>query len=391
MFVSAMVVRGRNDEVKPTALVDLGRPSFKLGVAGIEVGQRAHRLEVEVKTDRAVYQVRDKVRTRIKVRTPEGGLPPAGTEITLAAVDEGLLELSPNDSWNLLDAMLAERGYAMHTFTAQLQVTGKRQFGKKALPAGGGGGKLPTRELFDTLLFWQARVSLDTQGEASVEVPLNDSLTGFRIVAIAASENRFGSGSASIRSSQDLQLISGLSPVVREGDRLQAYFTLRNGSERSMKIDVSANAKGLPALTPLSLTLAAGESREIAWNLQVPASTATGGTLEWTLNAREQAGKAHDALHIKQAIHAAVPVRVQSASLYRLDQPLDLPVAAPNGTLAGSGELRATLSASLADGQTGLRDYMRRYPYACLEQQVSKAVAMQERSRWDAIAATLPT
>jgi len=386
VFVSALVVRGRNDEVKPTALVDLGRPSFKLGIAGIEVGQRAYRLEVEVKTDRPQYQIREKVKARIKVRTPEGALPPIGTEVTLAAVDEGLLELAPNNSWNLLEAMLAERGYSMQTFTAQMQVTGKRHFGKKALPAGGGGGKLPTRELFDTLLFWQARVSLDSNGEASVEIPLNDSLTSFRIVAIAASENRFGTGRTAIRSSQYLQLISGLSPVVREGDRLQAYFTVRNGSEHGMKIEVTANATGLNALPSRTLTLTAGEAREIAWPVVVPESA----HLEWTLSAKEAGGKSHDALKVKQIIHAAVPVRVQSASLYRLNQTLDLPVAAPSSSLKNSGELRATLTASLADSQTGLRDYMRNYPYACLEQKVSKAVAMQDRAAWDDLTANLP-
>ena len=391
VFVSALVVRGRNDEIKPTALIDLGRPSFKLGITGIEVGQRAHQLEVEVKTDRTGYQIREKAKARIKVRTPEGGLPPAGTEVTLAAVDEGLLELAPNDSWNLLEAMMAARGYSMHTFTAQMQVTGKRHFGKKALPAGGGGGKLPTRELFDTLLFWQANVALDAQGEASVEIPLNDSLTSFRIVAIAASENRFGTGKTAIRSNQDLQLISGLSPVVREGDRLQAYFTVRNGSQRGMKIEVNASVKDQKALTPQTITLTAGEAREIVWPVIVPESS----RLEWTLNAKEMGGKevgklAHDALKVNQAIHAAVPVRVQSASLYRLEQALDLPVAAPRGSLPNSGELRATLSASLADGQTGLRDYMRHYPFSCLEQKVSKAVAMQDRAAWDALTANLP-
>lgn len=395
VFVSALVVRGRNDEIKPTALVDLGRPSFKLGIAGIEVGQRAHRLEVEVKTnpaDRASYQIREKAKIQIKVRTPEGGLPPAGTEVTLAAVDEGLLELAPNDSWNLLEAMMAARGYSMHTFTAQMQVTGKRHFGKKALPAGGGGGKLPTRELFDTLLFWQANVALDAQGEASVDIPLNDSLTSFRIVAIAASENRFGTGKTAIRSSQDLQLISGLSPVVREGDRLQAYFTVRNGSERGMQVEVDAEVKALKDLPTRSLSLAAGEAREIAWPVTVPKDAA----LEWTLTARELGGKApgkpaQDALKVKQTIHAAVPVRVQSASLHRLEQTLDLPVAAPRGSLPNTGELRATLTASLVDGQSGLRDYMRRYPFSCLEQKASKAVAMQDRAAWDALVASLPT
>ena len=387
VFVSALVVRGRNDEIKPTALIDLGRPGFKLGIAGIEIGQRAHRLEVEIKTDRASYQIRETARARIKVRTPDGSPPPAGTEVTLAAVDEGLLELAPNDSWNLLDAMMAARGYGMQTFTAQMQITGKRHFGKKALPAGGGGGKLPTRELFDTLLFWRAGISLDARGEAEVEIPLNDSLTAFRIVAIAASETRFGTGRTAIRSSQDLQLISGLSPVVRAGDRLQAYFSVRNGSERSMKIEVSAAAQGLPELPIRSLNLAAGEAREIVWPLVVPA----GANLEWTLNARESGGKARDALKVKQAIHAAVPVRVQSSSLYRLEQSLELPIVAPTGSLPGGAELRATLSASLADGQTGLRDYMRRYPYACLEQKASRAVALQDRAGWDALAASLPT
>lgn len=390
VFVSALVVRGRNDDIKPSALIDLGRPAFKLGVAGIEVGQRAHRLEVEVKTDRANYQVREKAKARIKVRTPEGTLPPAGTEVTLAAVDEGLLELAPNDSWNLLSAMMAERGYAMQTFTGQLQVTGKRHFGKKALPAGGGGGKLPTRELFDTLLFWQARVGLDAQGEAHVEIPLNDSLTAFRIVAIAASESRFGSGQTSISSGQDLQLISGLSPVVREGDRLQAYFTVRNGSQRNMKIEVRGAARGLPELPPRVVALAAGDAQEIGWPLHVPQDTPQDGVLAWTLNARELNGKAQDALSVKQAVHAAIPLRVKASSLHRLDQPLDLPVALPSGSLPG-GELRATLSASLVDGQTGLRDYMRRYPYSCLEQQVSKAVAMQNHSAWAEISEKLPT
>jgi hypothetical protein len=64
-----------------------------------------------------------------------------------------------------------------------MQVVGKRHFGLKALPQGGGGGRQITRELFDTLLVWKARVPLNEKGEATVDIPLNDSLTSFRIVA----------------------------------------------------------------------------------------------------------------------------------------------------------------------------------------------------------------
>ena len=51
-------------------------------------------------------------------------------------------------------------------------------------------------------------------------MPLNDALTSFRIVAVAdADVQQFGTGSTSIRVTQDLQMLTGLPPLVREGDR----------------------------------------------------------------------------------------------------------------------------------------------------------------------------
>ena len=45
---------------------------------------------------------------------------------------------------------------------------GRRHFGLKALPHGGDGGKAPTRELFDTLLYWNAKVAVDAEGRLYV-------------------------------------------------------------------------------------------------------------------------------------------------------------------------------------------------------------------------------
>ena len=67
----------------------------------------------------------------------------------------------PNTSWNILKAMMGRRNYEVSTATAQMEVIGKRHFGLKALPPGGGGGtgKQGTRELFDTLLLWKGKVA----------------------------------------------------------------------------------------------------------------------------------------------------------------------------------------------------------------------------------------
>jgi len=70
-------------------------------------------------------------------------------------------------------------------------------------------------------------VKLDANGSATVMVPLNDALTTFKIVAVAdASTGLFWHhGSTSIRATQDLQIISGLPPLVREDDQFRAQIT----------------------------------------------------------------------------------------------------------------------------------------------------------------------
>ncbi|NTV95237.1 MAG: alpha-2-macroglobulin, partial [Thiobacillus sp.] len=387
VYVSALVVRGRAAEIPPTALVDLGKPAYKLGIARLDIDQRGHRLEVQVKPERDTYQTRDKAKVRLAVKSADGKPLAKDTEAIVAAVDEGLLELADNKTWDLLPAMMAERGYAMRTFTGQSQVTGKRHFGKKALPAGGGGGRSPTRELFDTLLYWNPAVKLDAKGEATVEIPLNDSLTRFRIVAVAVSETRFGTGSTGIRATRDLQISSGLAPVVREGDRAEAHFTVRNGTAKAMRIAMGAQVAGLGVLAPKQFELAPGDGKEVAWPVTVPDGV---DSLSWYVNAKDLDSQALDAVRVAQAVQPAVPVRLVAGQMYRLDQPLDLPVAPPTDAVPGKGELRATLAASLGDGLSGVREYMRRYPYTCLEQKTSKAVASHDAKDWAALMEALP-
>ena len=71
------------------------------------------------------------------------------------------------------------------------------------------------RERFDALLFWRARLATNDEGTAEAEIPLNDLLTSFRIVAVAtAGDDLFGTGQATIRTTQDLILYAGLPEVV---------------------------------------------------------------------------------------------------------------------------------------------------------------------------------
>jgi uncharacterized protein YfaS (alpha-2-macroglobulin family) len=396
VFVSVLAVRGRVGEPAPTALVDLAKPTFRLGYAALEVGQEAHELDVTVTPDAVEYPTRGTARVAVQVRRPDG-TPAADADVLLAAVDEALLELSPNDTVNLLAGMFQQRPLGVATATAQLQVIGKRHYGRKAAPPGGGGGLATSRELFDTLLAWRGRVALDASGRATVEVPLNDSLSSFRLTAVAADgTDLFGTGQASIRTHRDLMLFSGTPEVARSGDVQRATATVRNAADRSLQVEATAtltplDAAGQPlpvvTLPPQALTLAAGAAAEVAWTVPVPPGAARIG---WELRATAP-GVEPDALRVGQRVlpGRAEPGVVQ-ATLLRLDAPRTLAVRRPGDALPGVGEVRVALSPSLVGGLDGVRRWFGDYPFDCLEQRVSIAVGLADPARWDAVMAALP-
>lgn len=416
IFVSALVLRGRaasqggwwsqladrlplpwrsDTAPPPTALADLGKPAYRLGNAEIRVGWQAHRLDVRVEPQASVYRPRESARVHVQVRHADGRPLPSDTELALAAVDEALLELKPNPSWRLLDAMMAVRPIEVYTATAQMQVVGKRHYGQKAVPHGGGGGRQSARELFDTLLLWKGRVPLNGGDAIDIDIPLNDSLSSFRVVAVASGGlGDFGTGSATFQTSQPLMLNSGLPPVVREGDRFSAVFTVRNASEQPMQPRITARLTSarpgapLPELAPLTLEIPAGTARDAVFEIEVPAGA---GELRWDIAARDEAGgAAQDQLKLAQAVLPAVPVRTIQATLARVDGPWSLAVQPPAGALPDRGVVDVALRPRLADALNGVTDYMRQYPYSCLEQQVSIAVALRDKTRWADVLARLP-
>ncbi len=411
VFVSVLVVRGRVEPLKwysffkwgwrepaawfrewwnptaPTAMVDLAKPAWRMGLAELGVGIEGMKLKVEVLPERKDYRPREEAVVRLKVAAPGGKTLPAGSEIAFAAVDQALLELQENESWKLLEAMTPRRAYEVQTATAQSQVIGKRHYGRKAVPPGGGGGRAPARELFDTLLSWQPRVKVGADGTATVKVPINDSLTEFRFVGVAtAGAGLFGTGDARIRTRQELQLISGLPPLVREKDSYQALLTVRNGTAKPMTVKLAARA-GTQSLESKEVKLEAEGAAEVAWAAKAPEGVAS---LAWEFEASETNGNNKDRLKITQRIEPAVPLTVQQASFARVDGKLELPVAPPKDALPGKGGIEISLSPKLAVAPPGLVRYFEEYPFSCLEQKTSVAVGLHDAKRWKEIIDGLP-
>ena len=414
VFVSVMAVRGRvqpgfwdwlsdigammgivakhEPTPEPTALVDLSKPAYRIGIAKVKVGWDAYRLGVTVKADRERYAARDVAQVDVDVKMPDGK-PAASADVAFVAVDQALLQLAPNDSWDVLSAMMGERSLSVLTSTAQTQVVGKRHYGKKAVEAGGGGGgdlSGLNRENFQPVLLWKGHVALDANGHARVPVALNDALTSFKLVAIATEGAQlFGTGEADIRAAQDLSIFAGIPPLVRTGDQFGAVFTLRNASDKPMT--VTATVDLMPRVAtgkPLTVTIPAGGAAPVAWNL-----TAREGlnSLRWQVSAKSADGKAVDRITVDQQIVPAVPVEVWAATLARVEAATSIPIAAPAGALPGRGSVDIRLADTLAPPLAGVRSYMTAYPYNCFEQRLSRIVALGDVAGWTALAGDIPT
>lgn len=413
VYVSVMAVRGRiggwklwwadiarkwglpffsREGASPTATVDLAKPSFRLGIAKVKVGWEGHRMGVSVKADRERYAARDVAKVALAVKNPDGSVAPSA-DVAFVAVDEALLQLAPNESWDVLGAMMGDRPISVVTATAQTQVVGKRHYGRKAVEAGGGGGgdlSALNRENFQPVLLWKGKVPLNAQGQASVDVPLSDALTSFKLVAVAldAKGQAFGTGETSIRSAQDLSIFAGIPPLVRDGDFFSAGFTLRNGSSKPMT--VTARVELSPKVAEgrdLTVEIPAGGAVPIAWNLTAPQGF---DKLQWKVTAKDASGKASDAITVSQDIAPAVPVETWAASLVRVGEGGPVSIAPPAGALPGFGKVSVLLSDSLAPPLQGVRDYMGAYPYGCFEQRTSKAVALGDAGMWNTLAGEMP-
>ena len=207
-----------------------------------------------------------------------------------------------NDSWNLLDAMMqrarlgrrdqhrAERDHR----PAPLRPQGGRR--PAAAAAAARRASCSTR-----CCVWKPSVVLDANGEATVEVPLNDSLTSFRLVAVADAERAASSAPAAPASAS--RRTCRCSPACRRwcarATSFRAMLTLRNTTAREMKVRATPAGHGQPARrsAPRSRacrsrcrrrtsSLAAGAAKEVVWPVDVPADAFS---IAWEAAADEQA------------------------------------------------------------------------------------------------------
>ncbi len=382
--------KSRKQSLLPaTAMVDLAKPSFRIGLTEIKV-PATQSLKVTVMPSMLKVEPRQEVTAMVQVQGMKAR-DKTPSRIAVAVVDEALLELKANDSWDLVAGLWRNRSYGVQTSTAQMLVIGKRHFGLKAQAPGGGGGRGATREMLDTLAYWNPDVVLDSEGKAQIKFKANDSLTRFRVMVFAESgDDLVGTGSTAFDVTKDLQIISGLPPLVREGDQITASATLRNTTNAPLTVQFKAAAGKFSF--EQAIELPAQANQQVNWPVNYAAeqdSASILGDLKWLL--RATSGQRSDELTVTQVVKPFVANGIVAAQLVRVDGPQSIPVKAPVGGISGRSQVRVEFTEKLGFATAGVKRYFDEYPFYCLEQRTSKAVGMRSAPLWKIISDTLPT
>jgi uncharacterized protein YfaS (alpha-2-macroglobulin family) len=145
-FVSVLVARGRS--APPGPLDDPGRPTIRVGYVELRVTPEVKRLRLEVSPEQVEYRPGDTARVRLKVADQEAKGQRA--EVTLWAVDQGVLALTGYQTPDPIDLLYAPRGLGLHSLTASPRC-----------PAGPGRG-------------WPRRVAAAVSRERHPPLPIQD-------------------------------------------------------------------------------------------------------------------------------------------------------------------------------------------------------------------------
>src|SRR6266496_1682793 len=200
--------------------------------------------------------------------------------------------------------------------------------------------------------------------------------------------------SATVRTSQDLMLLSGLPPVVREQDEFSGMFTLRNSTAQPLAAQFAWTLSDRPAgdgkgkalaSGEQAVALAPGEAKLVSVPVKVPVNVER---LHWEVSAAAKGG-ARDRLRATQKVIEVHPVRAYQATLAQLDKPLLFPVERPADAVPGRGGVRVEVMGTLAGEMSPVREYFARYPYTCLEQLASRAIGLGEDDLWKSVAGSV--
>ncbi|HEV7238903.1 MAG TPA: alpha-2-macroglobulin family protein [Thermoanaerobaculia bacterium] len=375
-FVSVMLVKGRTQQDPGKDGSDPGKPAFRLGYVELKVTDESKRLNVDVKANRDEFRPATKAKIDVSVKDAAGK--PSQSEVTLWAVDYGVLSLTGYQTPDVLEDIYLDKALQVLNEDSRQRIVSRRVLTPKGATDGGGGGRDSgagtIRKDFRVLAFWLGSVVTDAKGRATREITLPESLTTYRIMAVAGDkQSRFGWDNAEIRINKPLMLTPAWPRFLAVGDKAHFGAVVHNQGKSGGKANVSIESLDPSVLSfsnaKQTIQVGAGSATEVRFDAEAKSIGVA------RVRMRVQMGRENDGF--EDVIPVRVLVSPETVAAYGEAKPrAEERIEIPSDVVPNFGGLRVDLSSTLMVGLAEGAQYLVEYPYGCAEQRSSRALGL---------------
>lgn len=294
--------------------------------------------------------------------------------VTVAAVDEGILQITNYETPNPFEFMYAKRPLMVESYDLY----------KLLLPeivkinSSPGGGEMEKQlqkrtnpisvKRFKLLSYWSGIKKTNSDGTVTVSLNIPQFNGEVRLMAVAYTDSKFGSAENKIKVADDLILEPQVPRFLAVNDSLVTPVSLINTTDKTSNVEVSLNVEG-----PLKITSSTKKTIQLK-----PNST---GSVTFNIVAQSQVGagkiifETNGLAKIKEEIDIAVrpisPLVVETGS-GTITAGNEIKIDIPKNFLKGTQSTTLTISKFPAVKFAKQLKYLVGYPHGCVEQTVSK-------------------
>jgi uncharacterized protein YfaS (alpha-2-macroglobulin family) len=244
----------------------------------------------------------------------------------------------------------------------------------KKVAGPGSAPQFKVRTHFAALALFSPALLSNAQGQARVQVKLPDSLTRYRIIALAsAGVKQFGKGESSMVARQPLMIRPSAPRFLQFGDRFEMPVMVQNQTDQAMQVELACRGSNARVGSRQAAGYRVGVPANDRIEVRIPCAADQAGTARFQFGARS--GLAQDAAEVSLPVWT--PATTEAFATYGvIDQgAARQPLEKPKDVWPQFGGLTVTTSSTALSELSDAFLYLVNYPFECSEQVSSRMLA----------------
>lgn len=376
VFASVAIVRGTADSPR-----QIKEPDYRVGYCQLNVENPRSRLTVAVQPA-STNTLPGEVMSVTTVITDATGASVPDAEVTLWAVDEGILSLTEYNAPDPHEFFYQTRRLAVRSGVSLPNLLPEdpeqQEFHNKGYLIGGG-GRDRVRKNFLACAFWHASLRTGSDGKVTARFTTPDSLTRYRILAIAhTAKNQFGRGESAFAISKPLMLEPALPRFANVTDRLRARAVVLNQTAQAGEVLVTLELDDKAASAGADLSRTVPIAPHGSATVEFPLTFTNTGPAKWTWRARfvnesrstnhVSLGSFTDSVQSTLEVGHVAPLLTEIHLARTETAETNLLARANPQLLEGQGQITVVVANTRLSELSEAVSQLLHYPYGCAEQ-----------------------